>query len=641
MCGIVAAVDFDGSVSPETIDRGIAVLHHRGPDGRGQWVPEHRRVGLGHARLSIIDLETGDQPIANEDERLWLVANGEFYDYERDRKALQSRGHELRTKSDSEIAIHHFEELGAGFVHRLRGEFAFALWDERAHALVAVRDRHGVKPLFYAEHGGCFYLASEMKALFAMGVPARWDAEAMYFGLGLRPPGTTCFSGVHAVPPGYYLILSRRGIQLHRYWDVDYPTANGAVSAVPDREYVAEFRRVLEDSVRTRLRADVPVACYLSGGLDSCAVLGLAQLHCTDPVRAFTLTFDHEDYDEGAIAREMAAHCGAEFVPVPMKHDEIADHFSDSVYHSEQLCINGHGVAKYLLSRAVRDAGFKVVLTGEGSDEILAGYPHFRRDMLLYDNGGQDSTEVERMLRELETANKVSRGLLMPEGPGAVSPLMERLLGFTPSWLETQLSNFTRARALFTPDYFRAFRERDLGSFLLDNLDVRNQLEGRAPVHQSLYLWAKTVLHEYILCVLGDRMEMAHSIEGRVPFLDHTVAEQLRHVPVSMKIRGTTEKHILREATKDVITDTVYRRQKHPFLSPPSAHQPEQGLWMLVQDTLRSKVVEEVPFLDARGVRAFLDGLQGADAGQRTVAEPGLMSLLSTVFLHERMGVAA
>ena len=187
------------------------------------------------------------------------------------------------------------------------------------------------------------------------------------------------------------------------------------------QSHVAEFRRVLEDSVRTRLRADVPVACYLSGGLDSCAVLGLAQLHRSDPVRAFTLTFDHDDYDEGAIAREMAERVGAEFVPVPMKQDEIADNFSDAVYHSEQQCINGHGVAKYLLSRAVRDAGFKVVLTGEGSDEILAGYPHFRRDMLLYDNGGQDPADVQRLLRELEEGNQVSRGLLMPEGQGAGS----------------------------------------------------------------------------------------------------------------------------------------------------------------------------------------------------------------------------
>jgi asparagine synthase (glutamine-hydrolysing) len=641
MCGIVAVVAYDGSVSPETVDRGVATLHHRGPDGRGRWIPEHRRVGLGHARLSIIDLETGDQPIANEDERLWLVANGEFYDFERDQRELQERGHRLRTKSDSEIAIHHYEDRGTGFVHRLRGEFAFALWDERAHALVAVRDRHGIKPLYYAEHEGRFYLASEMKALFAMGVPARWDAETMYFGLGLRPPGTSSFAGVHSVPPGYYLIVSERGVRLHRYWDVDYPVANGAAPALSDDEYVAEFRRVLEDSVRTRLRADVPVACYLSGGLDSCAVLGLAQLHRSDPVRAFTLTFDHEAYDEGVIAREMAEHCGADFVPVPMRQDELADHFSDAVYHSEQQCINAHGVAKYLLSRAVRDAGFKVVLTGEGSDEILAGYPHFRRDMLLYDNGGQDPAEVQRLLRELEAANEVSRGLLMPEGDGDVSPLIRTLLGFTPSWLESQLANFHRGRALFDAAYSKPFEERDLGSFLLDNLDVKNQLEGRAPVHQSLYIWAKTVLHEYILCVLGDRMEMAHSIEGRVPFLDHTVAEQLRHVPVSLKIRGTTEKYILREATKDVITDTVYRRQKHPFLSPPSAHEPEQGLWMLVQDTLRSKVVEDVPFLDAGGVSAFVDYIGKADAATRTVAEPALMSLLSAVFLHQRMGVSA
>lgn len=646
MCGIVAILAYDGSVSRDTLERGMAALHHRGPDGRGRWIAANRHVGLGHARLSIIDLETGGQPIANEDERLWIVVNGEFYDYERARTDLQTRGHTMRTRSDSEIALHYFEERGAHCVHRLRGEFAYALWDERAQTLFAVRDRHGVKPLYYAEHDGCLYLASEMKALIAMGVPTRWDPEAVHFGIGLRPADVTHFEGVHAVPPGYYLVANRRGLRLHRYWDVDYPATdkgatNGSGASIPDVEYISEFRRVLEDSVRTRLRADVPVACYLSGGLDSCAVLGLAQLHRSDPVRAFTLTFDHQDYDEGAIARETAERVGAEFVPVPTDQDDIADHFSDSIYHSEQLCINGHGVAKYLLSRAVRDAGFKVVLTGEGSDEILAGYPHFRRDMLLYDNGGQDRADVERLLAELQATNQVSRGLLMPEGDGAGSPLLRRLLGFTPSWLESQFANFERGRGLYDAEYFRPFADRDLGSFLLDHLDVPDQLEGRAPVHQSLYLWAKTVLHEYILCVLGDRMEMAHSIEGRVPFLDHTVAEQLRDVPLAMKIRGTTEKYILREATRDVITDTVYRRQKHPFLSPPSAHRPEQRLWILVQDTLRSKVVEDVPFLNGRAVEGFLDGLSDADATARTVAEPAIMSLLSTVFLHERLGVGA
>src|SRR5437667_8366940 len=198
-----------------------------------------------------------------------------------------------------------------------------------------------------------------------------------------------------------------------------------------------EFRHALEEAFRIRLRADVPVGCYLSGGLDSCAVLGLAAKHHSDPIRAFTLTFDHADYDEEREAREMAAKVGAEFYPIPICQDDLADHFADAILQSETLCANAHGVAKYLLSRAVRDAGYKVVMTGEGSDEILGGYAFFRRDMLLYNREGQDPAEVKRLLDDLTRLNPVSRGLLLPDGEAGPLDTVKRVLGFIPSWIET------------------------------------------------------------------------------------------------------------------------------------------------------------------------------------------------------------
>jgi asparagine synthase (glutamine-hydrolysing) len=637
MCGIVALFSRRDPISTEVISRATHSLHHRGPDGQRHWIAPDGRVALGHARLSIIDLITGDQPIANEDGRTRIIVNGEFYGYEPIQRELERSGHRLRTRSDSEIALHLYEDLGAQCLHRLRGEFAFVLWDEVNGTMFAARDRFGIKPLFYAFHDETLYFASEVKALFAAGVPARWDADSVshsveYGGHQVR----TLFEGVFQVPPGHYLIATGKHTQLVQYWDFDYPRAGDNGAHRSDADYAAEFREALEEAVRLRLRADVPVGCYLSGGLDSCAVLGLAAKHHPDPIRAFTLTFDRADYDEEKEAREMAAKAGAEFVPIPIRQDDLADHFADAILQSETFCINAHGVAKYLLSRAVRDAGYKVVITGEGSDEILGGYAHFRRDMLLYSRDGQDPATVAALLEELERLNPVSRGLLLPHGEARPLENVKRLLGFVPSWIETFSARSSKMQELIAADFREKFGERDGYHALLSDLDVRGQLGGRDPVHQSLYLWSKTLLPTYILTMLGDRMEMAHSIEGRVPFLDHQVVEVIRSQPVTQKIRGMTEKYVLREAVRDVITDTVYRRQKHPFLSPPATLNPNEKLSTLVQDMLRGPTLRTIPFFDQQKVIGLLDSLDTMDEGSRVANDQILMILVSACVLQDR-----
>lgn len=641
MCGICAILSFDGPVDPGDVERGVERLHHRGPDARGFWTSPDGRLGLGHARLSIIDLATGDQPLQNEDGSLRAIVNGEFYDFERIRSELEGRGHAFRTHSDSEILLHLYEEMGPHCLHRLRGEFAFVLWDGRNRQLFAGRDRFGVKPLFFALHGNRLCLASEVKALFAAGVPAAWDLETVYLGGFLRATHRTLYRGVRCVPPGYYLVARPEGgHRLHQYWDVTYP-AGPVMDGRPERDYVEGFRRVFEEAVKTRLRADVPVGCYLSGGLDSCATLGVAALHHAGPVRAFTLQFDGPQYDESEVAQEMAARAGADFVPIPIRQSDLADHFADAVLASETWSINAHGVAKYLLSRAVRDAGYKVVLTGEGSDEILGGYPHFRQDMLSHHTEGQDPEELKRLLQELASGNQVSRGVLLPEGESDPADIVRSMLGFVPTWLDTHTGTVLRLRKLYDDDFLNEHVGKDGFAHLFSSIDVPSRLQGRNAVHAALYLWAKTALPDYILTVLGDRMEMAHSVEGRVPFLDHHVAEYLHGVPVALKIRGMTEKYILREAVKDVITDTVYRRQKHPFLSPPATLHPEEELHTLMQDTLRGSAVDVVPFLDRRKVSAFLDGLaeKEMDFGARIVADQVLTLALSSVFLQQGLGL--
>lgn len=637
MCGIVAIYSPNGQISETSLQHATHRLDHRGPDGQKFWIAPHKQIGLGHARLSIIDLTTGDQPIANETGSLHIVVNGEFYDYERIQKELQQRGHELRTRSDSEIALHLYEEMGTNCLNQLRGEFAFVLWDEANQTLFAARDRFGIKPLFYAIHNDAVYFASEVKALFAAGVPAVWNPEAFYHAADFgNEPAFTLYKNVFQVPPGHFLLATKHHRDMHQYWDFDYPVFDHSKPFLSEQEYIERFRHELEEAVRIRLRADVPVGCYLSGGLDSCSVLGLAALHHQEPIRAFTLTFDHPNYDEEAIAKEMAARANAEFYPIPISQKDLADNFADATWSSETLCINAHGVAKFVLSRAVRNAGYKVVLTGEGSDEILGGYPHFRRDVLLYNRQGQNLQEVHGLLDELERNNPVSRGLLLPEGQTRPLHSVNNLLGFIPSWIETFSARSFKMMDLYSPDFASRFSRRDSYRPLLNSLNHREQLQGRDPVNQSLYLWSKTVLPNYILTILGDRMEMAHSIEGRVAFLDHKVVECVSSLPVSLKIRGMTEKYVLREAARNVLVDTVYKRQKHPFLSPPATLNPEEGLNTLMQDTLRGSTLKSLSFFDQKKVIGLLDQLPSMDTGQRTVTDQTLMIILSACILHER-----
>lgn len=636
MCGIAALFAQQGAVSIDALTRATRRLRHRGPDGSGTWVSEDFRVGLGHARLCIIDLDGGDQPIANEDGTRRIVVNGEFYDYERLFRELEGRDHRLRTRSDSEVALHLYEDYGVQCLHRLRGEFAFILWDRTNGLLFAARDRFGIKPLFYSVFEGVLYLASEAKAIFAAGVPASWCHSSFYqVNSRMYLQDSSLFEGVFQVPPGFYLLASGRHIQLHRYYDFDYPTQDGASAIVDEAAAVEAFRDVFDEAVRLRLRADVPVGCYLSGGLDSSAVLAAAARASSQPFTTFTLTFDDPEYDEGAIAREMACRAGADFRAVPVSQVELADRFGDAIEQGETLCLNAHCVAKYMLSAAVREAGYKVVLTGEGADEILAGYPHFRRDVLLYSKEAQDSTAVRDGLSALEARTQISRGFHLPHGQTLPLASVQAVLGFVPSWIEANAATAFKLHKLFSQDFAATFIERDPFRLVLNTIDTQGQTYLRDPVNQSMYLWCKTTLPGYILTLLGDRMEMAHSVEGRVPFLDHHVVEAARALPVAMKVRGAVEKYVLREAVRQDVTPTVYRRQKHPFLTPPAVSTSGGRLYELIQDTLRGPALAAVPFYDRRAVCGLLDAIPGFDEATRLAFDPVLMILLSACVLQE------
>ena len=634
MCGIVALHSARG-VSPTALCDGIRALRHRGPDGSGTWIAPHGRVGLGHARLSVMDPQGGGQPLANEDERVHAVVAGELYDHERLRRGLLDRGHRLRTRSDSELVVHLYEEHGVDCLAQLRGEFAFVLWDERTGVLFAARDRFGVKPLYYARAGDTLFLGSEAKALFAAGVAASWDSDSVFQELhGVLTADRSLFDGIAQLPPGHYLLADGDAVKVVEYWDLRYPRLDEPLETRTDDEWVELMRAELREAVELRLRADVPVACYLSGGVDSGAILGMAATLSAEPFDAFTIGFDVGPLDESAIAAETAAHAGARLRAVRVTEAALAEHWEDAIAQCEVPAWNANCAAKYLLSRHVRDAGYKVVLTGEGADEMLGGYAFFRSDMLAHDQGVDAATRHRRLAALREANRHYGWEGRAPTGPMVSVDGVRRRLGYVPELIAQFAVRAAIIRPLLSPDFQAMFAGRDPYDVLLDGLDVAGRMRGRPVLHQSMYLWAKTALPNRQLTYLGDRMEMAHSVEGRTPFLDHQLAEAVAGMPAALKVNGTTEKHVLREAARPYLPAAVHRRRKQPFLAP--AEQ-EGALFRLAEERIRDPSFASMPFYDAAAVAALLDRARRSPDDAWLL--PVLLLLASTAVLHRRYGL--
>jgi asparagine synthase (glutamine-hydrolysing) len=384
MCGIAGYWNSKGleSDAQHRLSQMTETLHHRGPDGYGYHLAPSKGLAMGHARLSIIDLESGDQPLFSHDLEQVITVNGEFYDYKRIRTNLRLEGFQFTTKSDSEIALPLYTKHGLDFVDHLRGEFGFALFDAKKDQLILVRDRFGIKPLFYHIKNGVVYWGSEIKALLAHpDVTGKLNHEAILHQLmHTMVPGTSAFDDIHALKPGHMLVIKRNGasldVQERTYWDMDFPRASDRDMGRSDGHHIQRVQEELLEAVAFRLEADVPVGCYLSGGIDSCSMLGLASSMQQSPVKAFTIAFDNKDYDESHIAKEMADRTGADQEQISLSAiDLYGENYIKTLWHAERTFYNTLGVAKWCMSKRVNECGYRVVVTGEGSDELFGGYP--------------------------------------------------------------------------------------------------------------------------------------------------------------------------------------------------------------------------------------------------------------------------
>lgn len=567
MCGIVALYDQQQAPPGLAVERALAAMAHRGPDGQGIWAPPDEPCALGHRRLAVIDLEGGGQPLRSGPYR--LVANGEFYDYERTLDWLGGRGHRPATGSDSEVALLLYRELGVECFRLLRGEFAFALWDGVARRLLLVRDRFGIKPLFYAHQQGRLWAASEIKGLFAAGWPCAWDPEGVQQSLHqCLHQDRTLFRGVRQLPAGHYLLADRQGVRIVRYWDQDYPRPR----TISQAQALEEISRPWHEAVRLRTRADVPLACYLSGGVDSSAVLSLAQHYSNRPLHAFTLAFDHQDYDESSLALSQCRHTGAIFHPVRASADDLSHSFEATVVAAEAPVYNGHAPARWLLSRAVREAGFKVVLGGEGADELFAGYRFAGQSGI--------SSGWWALLRRL--AGPVPRELKQ------ISPTLALLLKALPlppsmlDYLLEQIGSLRSVSKLSGGDPYRGFLSQILSPRLL----------GREPLKVLLYVWMKSLFVNYVLA--AERLDMAHGVELRLPFLDHVLFDSVKGL--SSSVLGPN-KQLLRQLAGVGLSPQVLGTPKRPFVGPP--------LGQRLRPWLQAPELDQIPFLRAEQVRAL------------------------------------
>lgn len=639
MCGIFAVRLSEyqplSAITEQTVNRALDAIHHRGPDGKGIYISPSGTVALGHTRLATVGIATGGQPISSADGRIHMIVNGEFYDFERIRSELQAKGYKFKTTGDSEIALHLYEEYGIDCLKHLRGEFALVIWDENKQQLFVARDRFGIKPIVYHLNNGNLHLASEAKALFAAGIAANWDEESFFHSANMQYvlPDRTLFSGIKQLPPGHFLLARGSDVVVERYWDLNYLSDDASTlnsdSCYSEEALIAEFAEKLEDSVRVRLRAEAPVCAHLSGGLDSSAVVGLAMKHHGKPLKCYSISFEEESYDELVIAKEMAEFAGADFEPIFVSQKQLVECLPDAVYYSEGFAVNGHLPAKYILNQTIRKGGYKVALTGEGADEVVAGYPHLRSD--LFKSDGRQS-----LLANLHATNKASAGIMLQHGQSLSLSAVEEKLGYVPGFLEAKGTLGFKLCSVLAEQFKGQFAGRDAYRELIDCFDIDGQLKGRNRVDQSLYLWSKTALVNYILRTLGDGMEMASSVEGRLPFLDHHLFEFVRKLPLSLKIKGTTEKYVLREAVKPVISKTIYERQKHPFVAPPLSRFSNSEADSVVQDVLRSKNFASVPYFDQKKVIALLDSLPEMKPEDRSAVDPVLMTAMSAAALHER-----
>ena len=562
MCGISGLVNYKSALpqSDHLISSMLSVLTHRGPDNQSFVLTSHNH--FGHTRLSIIDLKSGDQPIYNRDRTICTVFNGEIYNY-LELKSEYLSDYPFYTESDTEVIVALYEKYGIDFVGLLNGQFAIALYDTRHNKTFLIRDRIGIAPLFYYSNDDTVYFASEIKSLLVTGrVPARLNTDAFFDFIHLWSVLTpdTLFTDINQVSPGCYVEIDQNGISTKRYWDFDFQPSN----ELSLDDAIEQLDELLDDAVKIRLRSDVPVAAYLSGGLDSTIILSYLTRQGAD-LETFSLTFDDEQLNEESFQSEVIRYFSTRHHSFRADYQLIADNFIKTIWHTESPLFRTSPTPMMLLSSEVHANNFKVVLTGEGADEIFGGYDIFKEAKIRqFWSRNPESSWRPLLLKRLYPYldfNKIASTAYLKSTFG-------RNLGQTDSLLyafNTRANITSAVKNFMLPDIKRQM-DLDLETRLQDHLPIDSGQFG--VFNTAQYVEARTIMAGYILSSQGDRMLMANSVEGRYPFLDHRVIEFAGRLKNRFKMNGLNEKFILKQMVKERIPESILRRPKQPYRSP-------------------------------------------------------------------------
>jgi asparagine synthase (glutamine-hydrolysing) len=615
MCGIAGIVSCEGldADAVALATRMRDVIAHRGPDESGLHADAF--AVLAHRRLSIVDLSTGQQPLSNEDRTVFVTYNGEIYNHADIRTDLEAHGHRFRTRSDTEAIVHAYEQWGDACVHRFRGMFAFAIWDSRRRRLLLVRDRLGIKPLYWVRVGDRLLFGSEMKAILASGLIEPAANESVLpevLSTRYTAGAATMFRGIRKLLPGHCLVFENGAVLERQYWDVPVGERR---SASARRDWVAEFRDLLQESVRLRLMSDVPLGMFLSGGIDSSAIAAIMARQIDRPLQTFSVAFKDRAFNELEYAREVARAIRADAHEIVIDDGDFFDALPRLVWHEDEPIAHPSSVPLYFVSLLARDH-VKVVLTGEGSDELLAGYGKYPRIALNWHAGGLYERLIPSPLRRSVArrlvpslsgrAGRYARRSFLAMDRTAEAMFLDNFAAIRLSDQQQLLSPVLRGQVTRLAAYgesMRYFNAPNGSSTLLDRL---------------LYADIKTYLVE--LLMKQDQMSMATSIESRVPFLDHKLVEFAAGMPDEWKLRGWTTKRVLRDAMKELLPASILARPKMGFPVPFGSWVRGSSRWAgAVRDVLLDRRARERGILDPQAVDQLLqDHARGAtDGGDR------------------------
>jgi len=632
MCGIAGIFNLDGAtVASESLKGMIRMLAHRGPDDTGFHM--QNGVGLAHARLSIIDLAGGQQPMCNEDSSLWITFNGEIFNYLELREELRSKGHRFATRSDTEVILHLYEDKGQDCVQYLNGQWAFAIWDNKRRQLFLSRDRLGVRPLFHTQVNKTFLFGSEIKAIFAHpGVPREIDVHGLdeLFTYWCTIPPTTFFRSIHELPPGHSMTVDASGIAIRQYWNHQFETTPAVVAPSQEQAYADELLDLLVNATQIRLRSDVPVGAYLSGGLDSTVTTALVKKFTNARLRTFSVSFEDAEFDESSFQAEAVRFLDTEHQEIRCSKNQIGEVFPDVIWHTEKPVLRTAPAPLYLLSRLVRNSSYKVVVTGEGSDEVLGGYDIFKENKIRrfwesQPNSRMRPALLRRLYPYLQNIQNQPDTYRKAFFHINVDANLQPFFSHIPRW------QLTAKLKTFFSDAVRAEIGEDNGYS-----KVRSELPQRYASWDSFcqaqFLETKYLLPGYILSSQGDRMAMANSVEGRFPFLDHRVVEFASRLPVSLKMKVLNEKYLLKRCAAGLIPSSVAKRPKQPYRAPEACSFLQPAARKYMEELLSPEQIRQDGIFDATAVAMLQDKFRkGAAIGIKD--NMGLVGIVSTQLL--------